>query len=64
MLSSEYQLIDNPLSNEEPIVGVYLLNHCLIVYGSSEWVMFNMRAEKQEEKISQLDKKEWPILRK
>lgn len=62
MLSSEYQIIENQLPDEQPVKGVYLLNYHLIVYGTGAWAGFNMRAEKQDEHLSSFDKDEWPIL--
>lgn len=62
MLSSEFQIIDNPLPDNEAVKGVCLLNQYFVVYGAGDWVGFNMRAEKQDERQSNFDKKEWPIL--
>lgn len=88
MLSSEFQLIENPLKeeeeeeednmtidtksdskgdpkNDEPVenvIGVFLLNQNLIVYGPHTWVIFNMRAEKQQTHKSPMNPQEWPIL--
>lgn len=86
MLSSEFQLLENPLKEEEEednmtidtksdtksdpkheepvenVIGVFLLNQHLIVYGPLTWVIFNMRAEKQQTHKSPMNPQEWPIL--
>lgn len=74
MLSSEFQIIENPLKEEESeenettipeienVTGVYLLNQHLIVHGAGTWVLFNMRAERLETGKSPMNKQEWPIL--
>lgn len=62
MLSSEFTIIDNPLLNEEPVRGVWLLNKNLFIHGDSSWVRFDMRGNKEEYFESGMDPTEWPIL--
>lgn len=62
MLSSEFTILDNPLSNEEPVKGVYLLNHNLYIYGIASCVRFDMRGNQEDTWTSSVDSLEWPIL--
>jgi hypothetical protein len=36
-LTSEHNTLDNPLPQQEPVAGVYLLNTHLFVYGTTHW---------------------------
>lgn len=36
-LTSEYIILDNPLPQQEPIKGLYLLNTHLFVHGPGSW---------------------------
>lgn len=63
MLSSEYIVIDNPLSSGGTVTGIYLLNHNLFIYGEDRWVKFDMRGNKEDEYSAPLEKKDTPILR-
>ncbi|XP_044733634.1 NACHT and WD repeat domain-containing protein 2 [Chrysoperla carnea] len=47
-LSSEFQLIDNPLEDNYKVCGIYLLNQHLIIFGQKSWVIYNMRGERQD----------------
>lgn len=62
MLSSEFTVIDNPLDNEEAVKGVFLLNHNLYIHGHASWARFDMRGNKEDLWVSNVDTVEWPIL--
>nr|CAI5835187.1 unnamed protein product [Callosobruchus analis] len=62
MLSSEFVIVDNPLPEGKSVVGIYLLNYNLFIYGTEDWVRFDMRGNKQEEFKGPLDGTDWPIL--
>ncbi|XP_049825029.1 NACHT and WD repeat domain-containing protein 2 [Aethina tumida] len=63
MLSSEYVTIDNPLTDESPVIGIYLLNYNLFIYGAGSWFRYDMRGNFEEEfNVRNVDKSEWPIL--
>ncbi|XP_023701873.1 NACHT and WD repeat domain-containing protein 2 isoform X2 [Cryptotermes secundus] len=47
-LTSEHNILDNPLPQQEPVTGVYLLNTHLFVYGPGHWCRFNMRGQLEE----------------
>jgi hypothetical protein len=36
-LTSEYVVLDNPLPDDQPVSGVFLLNTHLFVYGPASW---------------------------
>lgn len=63
MLSSEYVTIDNPLKDESPVTGIYLLNYNLFIYGAGSWFRYDMRGNFEEEfNVRNVEKSEWPIL--
>ncbi|XP_066257781.1 NACHT and WD repeat domain-containing protein 2 [Euwallacea similis] len=62
MLSSEFVNVDNPLDEGNSILGIYLLNHNLFIYGADSWVKYDMRGNKEEDFIGPLEKENWPIL--
>lgn len=64
MLSSEFVVIENPFPEDEKVVGIYLLNRNLFVYGIKSWVQFDMRGNQEETRSTRVDSAEWPILRK
>lgn len=63
MLSSEFVIIDNPLPGGNSVTGIYLLNHNLYIYGSENWIKFDMRGNRQEDYVAPLDMSDWMILR-
>lgn len=62
MLSSEFIIIDNPLPNKEPVIGAYLLNYNLFIYGTATWTKFDMRGNLQESFDSGENPERWPML--
>ncbi|KAJ9592434.1 hypothetical protein L9F63_015850, partial [Diploptera punctata] len=61
-LTSEYNVMENPLPDEQPIRGVFLLNAHLFVYGPASWCRFNMRGQLDKTFSSPYDPEEWTIL--
>ncbi|GFG36815.1 hypothetical protein Cfor_08648 [Coptotermes formosanus] len=61
-LTSEYIVMDNPLPQQEPIKGIYLLNTHLFVHGPGSWCQFNMRGQLQQTYTSPEDPSKWPLL--
>ncbi|KDQ84119.1 Leucine-rich repeat and WD repeat-containing protein [Zootermopsis nevadensis] len=61
-LTSEYNIMENPLPEHEPIKGVYLLNAHLFVYGTGSWCQFNMRGQLERTYKSPEDPNRWPLL--
>jgi len=41
MLTNEYVIMENPLDDMEPVVGLSLLNTHLVIYGQYSYVIFN-----------------------
>lgn len=64
MLSSEFVSIENPMEEGENVVGIYLLNHNLFIYGTDKWVKYDMRGNREDDFNGPLNKDEWPILGK
>lgn len=64
MLSSEFVTIDNPLEQGDNVIGIFLLNHNLFIYGTEEWVKYDMRGNKEDDYNGPLNKEDWPILSK
>ncbi|XP_045465419.1 NACHT and WD repeat domain-containing protein 2 [Harmonia axyridis] len=62
MLSSEFIILDNPLEDNENVVGVSLLNYSLFIYGSKNWIRFDMRGQKEGIYTNTVDPNEWTIL--
>ncbi|XP_018333645.1 NACHT and WD repeat domain-containing protein 2 [Agrilus planipennis] len=62
MLTSEFVVIENPLPNNEPVAGVFLLNKNLFVYGSTYWVLFDMRGNEEDKFRSPATEEGWNIL--
>ncbi|XP_052126754.1 NACHT and WD repeat domain-containing protein 2, partial [Frankliniella occidentalis] len=62
MLTSEFFLLENALRDEEPVVGVYLLNTNVLVYGAGSWCRFDMRGGIQEKGTTPEDPKTRPLL--
>ncbi|XP_014210635.1 NACHT and WD repeat domain-containing protein 2 [Copidosoma floridanum] len=61
-LTSEFVIIDNPLPNEEPVRGVYLMNQFAFIYGKSGWCRFDLRGNLIGNHTSPEDPNEWSIL--
>ena len=62
MLTSEFFLLENQLLDEEPVVGVFLLNSHVLVYGAGSWCRFDMRGNLQEKGTSPEDPGQRPLL--
>ena len=62
MLSSEFVLTDNPLPEDQAVCGIYLLNRNLYIYGTSSWVKFDMRGNREDDFSATVDRTEWQIL--
>ncbi|BES94311.1 NAHypothetical proteinT domain [Nesidiocoris tenuis] len=61
-LSSEFIIIDNPLPEEEQVVGLCLLNQFLFIHGTGNWCRFDMRGQLLERYTSPEDQLVWPLL--
>ncbi|XP_034936822.1 NACHT and WD repeat domain-containing protein 2 [Chelonus insularis] len=61
-LTSEFVIIDNPLSGEEEVCGVYLMNQFAFVFGANEWCRFDLRGNLISKHTSPVDSNEWKIL--
>ncbi|XP_014255655.1 NACHT and WD repeat domain-containing protein 2 isoform X2 [Cimex lectularius] len=61
-LSSEFVVIDNPLPEEEKVVGLCLLNAFLIIHGVGSWCRYNMRGQLLTKGSSPENQNEWPLL--
>ena len=61
-LSSEFVIIDNPLPNEEPVTGIYLMNQFVFIYGKSGWCRFDLRGHLLGNYTSPEDTNQWSIL--
>ena len=42
-LVSEFVIIDNPFGEDENVMGIYLLENVLVVYGRYCWIAYNMQ---------------------
>lgn len=62
MLTSEFFLLENALRDEEAVVGVFLLNTHVLVYGAGSWCRFDMRGGLQEKGTTPEDPKTRPLL--
>ncbi|XP_030746594.1 NACHT and WD repeat domain-containing protein 2 [Sitophilus oryzae] len=62
MLSSEYVIVENPLEEDQTVIGIFLLNHNLYIYGNEAWVKYDMRGNREEDFVSPMKLEAWPIL--
>ncbi|KAK3849709.1 hypothetical protein Pcinc_043548 [Petrolisthes cinctipes] len=58
MLTSEFFLLENPMT-EERVIGTLLSDTCAIIYSQRAWVVYTLRGEERERVTSPVDK---PIL--
>ncbi|KAK5645668.1 hypothetical protein RI129_004132 [Pyrocoelia pectoralis] len=61
-LTSEYTVVDNPLPEQDPVVGVDLLTYNLFVYGAKSWVQFDVRGNQQKVFHTPIEDENWHIL--
>lgn len=61
-LTSEFVTIDNPLTEENPVCGVYMMNQFTIVYGKNCWCRLDIRGNLISRHSSPVDPKFWNIL--
>ncbi|XP_065202628.1 NACHT and WD repeat domain-containing protein 2 isoform X2 [Planococcus citri] len=59
-LTSEFIVIPNSLENNENVVGVFLLNTYIFVYGQGSWCRFDFRGNLQES-CRNSEPPTWPI---
>jgi hypothetical protein len=45
MLIGEFLIIENPLEDDEGIVGTLLSDTQLVIYGNYSWALFNMKGK-------------------
>lgn len=63
MLSSEFNIINNPFDEDDNIHGVFLLNHAFFIYSKLKWALFDMRGQFQEShEITDINGNEWELL--
>ncbi|KAG7172706.1 NACHT and WD repeat domain-containing protein 2-like [Homarus americanus] len=58
MLTSEFFLLENPMSGEK-VIGTLLSDSCALIHGERSWVLYTLRGEEKERVSSPIDK---PIL--
>ncbi|KAK0175700.1 hypothetical protein PV327_009429 [Microctonus hyperodae] len=61
-LSSEFIVMNNPLSDEQSICGVHLMNQFVIVYGKNEWCRYDLRGNLVSRHLTPVDYNLWHIL--
>ncbi|XP_011338040.1 NACHT and WD repeat domain-containing protein 2 isoform X2 [Ooceraea biroi] len=61
-LTSEFVIIDNPLSNEDAVCGVHLMNQYAFIYGKLGWCRFDLRGNLLDTHTNPEDSNKWPIL--
>jgi len=61
-LTSEFVVIDNPLSNEDTVCGVHLMNQYVFIYGKLSWCKFDLRGNLLDTHTNPEDSNKWPIL--
>ncbi|XP_011493787.1 PREDICTED: NACHT and WD repeat domain-containing protein 2 [Ceratosolen solmsi marchali] len=61
-LTSEFVIIDNPLPNEEPISGIFLMNHFVFIHGKTHWYKFDLRGNLLAYHSSPENTNKWLIL--
>ncbi|XP_043470617.1 NACHT and WD repeat domain-containing protein 2 [Leptopilina heterotoma] len=61
-LTSEFVIIDNPLPNDEPVSGIYLMNQFVFIFGKSAWCRFDLRGNLLANFTSPEDTNQWSIL--
>ncbi|KAK4290424.1 hypothetical protein Pmani_036667 [Petrolisthes manimaculis] len=54
MLTSEFFLLENPMS-EESVIGTLLSDTCAIIYSQRAWVVYTLRGEERERVTSPVD---------
>lgn len=63
MLSSEFNIINNPFGDDDDVHGVFLLNQTFFIYSKLKWARFDMRAQLQElHEFTDLNGAEWELL--
>lgn len=63
MLSSEFNIINNPFGDGDDVHGVFLLNQTFFIYSKLKWARFDMRAQLQEiHEFTDLNGAEWELL--
>ncbi|XP_039275654.1 NACHT and WD repeat domain-containing protein 2 [Nilaparvata lugens] len=62
MLTSEYVILDNPLPDDEEVVGHFLLNSHLFIHGHANWCRFDMRGNLEARTPSPENPGQWPML--
>nr|XP_018912430.1 PREDICTED: NACHT and WD repeat domain-containing protein 2 isoform X2 [Bemisia tabaci] len=61
-LTSEFIVINNPLSENENVEGVFLLNAHLFIHGPASWCQLDMRGNVENSRKSPENPNEWPLL--
>lgn len=63
MLSSEFNIINNPFGEDDSVHGVYMLNQAFFIYSKLKWARFDMRANLVEKhEFTDLNGAEWELL--
>lgn len=64
MLTSEFFVVENPLSDGAKIEGVYLMNQFAFIYGTKNWFRYDLRGNLLSSHTSPEDTNQWLILSK
>ncbi|XP_066996019.2 NACHT and WD repeat domain-containing protein 2 [Anabrus simplex] len=60
-LTSEFVIIENPVADDAPVIGIYLLNAHLFIHGDSSWYQFNMRGQFVESFVGPERPEDWRL---